>query len=57
MSQLESNQEPAGEHGKGPQEDNQDQARDNPNDCQTGWETEHAIADNLGNHQHGNELP
>jgi hypothetical protein len=57
MPELELNQEPAGKGSEYTKEDDEDEAWDEPDDCQTGGKREHAIADDFGNHQDSDHLP
>ena len=57
MPQLELNKQITGEERKHSEENNQNQAGHQPDNCKRRWQREHAIADNLGNHEDCDELP
>ena len=57
MSDLELDEHPAGVGGKYAEKGDDDDTRDHAHGGQAGGEGQHAIADNLGDHQDGYELP
>lgn len=57
MSQLEANQDPAGEQAERSQEDNQNDPGHQSDHGQRRGQGEHAIAHDLGDHEDGHELP
>jgi len=57
MPQLELDQDPARKRGEDAEEHDDDGPRHDPHDGQAGWEGEHAVADDLGDHEHRDELP
>ena len=57
MSQLELNQDPTREQSKYSQEDYQNDTWHQTHNRKRRWQREHAIADDLSDHEHGDELP
>jgi hypothetical protein len=57
MTELELNENPAGKGRPDTEEDDEDYAGNNPNGRECLWERQHAIAHDLGDHEHSNELP
>lgn len=57
MPELELDQDPGGEKTKGAKEDDDDDAGDEADDCEGGREGKHAIADDFGDHEYGDEFP
>ena len=57
MAEFELYQDPGCEEAEGAEEDNDYYAWDEANDCEGGGKRQHAVADNLRNHQDGDKLP
>ena len=57
MTQLELNENPAGKGRPDTEENDEDYAGNNPNGRECLWERQHAIAHDLGDHEHSHELP
>ena len=57
MPKLELDQDPGCEEAEDAEEDDEDYAWDEADNCKGGGEGEHAVTDDFGDHEDGNEFP